>query len=150
MTWTKREIIESAFVELGLGNHSMSAEQWQQAMYRLDNMMAIWSKFNIIFDPVYPQPATKTGGDLDDETNAPPEVQEAMFLNLALKIPSSFGKTPSNETKLNADMALKAVRGFYLPALEQSLQGMVRGAGSKYPESPFILAQTKDTTSIPS
>ena len=150
MTWTKREIIDDAFTELGLGNDSMNPSYYQQAMYKLDNMMALWSKYNIIFDPVYPQPTSKTGGDLDSETNAPLEVNKAMSLKLAMEIAPLFGKTISPDTKAVADIAFKAVRGFYMPALEQSLQGMIRGAGSKYTECPFILEQTKDTTSIPS
>ena len=140
MSWTKREIITQAFGELGLASYvfNLTAEELQDAMRRLDTMMGIWTTRNIIFDPVYPQPATYGTGDLEDDTNAPDDALEPMYLNLAIRLAPSFGKTPSPDTRAAAKAGYTTMLGQYVVGAQVSLKGTIKGAGAKQPVTPFI------------
>lgn len=139
MTWTKREIITQAFEELGLAAYAfdLKPEEMQSAMVKLDTMMADWTARGIVFDPVYPNPAGPTDGDLDDETNAPIDANAPMFNNLALLLGPPFGKTPRPETMKMAASGFSLLMGkVVVPAIQMT--GMIRGAGNKHPLYPFI------------
>lgn len=140
MSWTKREIITQAFGELGLASYvfNLTAEELQDAMRRLDTMMGLWATRNIIFDPVYPQPATYGEGDIDDDTNAPDDALEPMYLNLAIRMAPSFGKTPSPDTRAVAKAGYTTMLGQYVVGTQVSLKGTIKGAGAKQPITPFI------------
>ena len=140
MSWTKRQIITQAFGELGLASYvfNLTADELQDAMRRLDTMMGIWTTRNIIFDTVYPQPATYGAGDLDDDTNAPDDALEPMFLNLAIRLAPSFGKTPSPDTRSAAKSGYTTLLGQYAVGAQVSLKGTIKGAGAKQPITPFI------------
>ena len=141
MAWTKRDVIESAFTEIGLAGSffDLSAQELQEAMYKLDSMMGVWSSQSIVFTPTpYPQPTTKTGGDLDDTTNAPDEANEAMFLNLAIRLAPSYGKAVPPDTKVGAKAALNNLAGNFVVGTEMCLTGTIKGAGAKRPIRPFI------------
>jgi len=86
----KREIIQEAFTEIGLGpyTYDMQPEDFQTGLTRLDAMMALWSTKRV--DVGYP-----LGGDLDTETNLPANAKELVILGLAIRIAPSYGKTPS-------------------------------------------------------
>lgn len=146
MSWTKREIITQAFAELGLASYvfNLTADELQDAMRRLDTMMALWTARNVIFDPVYPQPATYGAGDLDDDTNAIPEAIEPMYLNLAIRLAPSFGKAPSPDTRAAAKSGYNTLLAQYVVGAQVSLQGTIKGAGAKDPVAPFI-TPTVDT-----
>ena len=140
MSWTKRQIITQAFGELGLASYvfNLTAEELQDAMRRLDTMMGLWMTRNIVFDPVYPQPATYGVGDLDDDTNAPDDALEPMYLNLAIRLSPSFGKTPSPDTRAAAKAGYTTMLGQYVVGAQVSLKGTIKGAGAKQPITPFI------------
>ena len=140
MSWTKREIITQAFAEIGLASYvyNLTAEELQDAMRRLDTMMAIWTTRNIIFDPVYPQPASYGAGDLDDDTNATDAALEPMYLNLAIRLAPSFGKQPSPDTRAEAKSGYTTLLGQYVVGAQVSLRKTIKGAGAKWPLRPFI------------
>ena len=147
MSWTKRQIIVQAFTELGLASYvfNLTADELQDAMRRLDTMMGVWSARNIVFDTVYPQPATYGAGDLDDDTNAPDDAIEPMFMNLAIALAPSYGKTPSPDTKAAAKAGYNTLLGQYVVGAQVSLRGTIKGAGSKDPISPFIASTIVET-----
>lgn len=140
MGWTKRQVITQAFSELGLASYvyNLTASELQDAMRRLDTMMAIWTARNIVFDPVYPQPATYGAGDLDDDTNATDDALEPMYLHLAIRLGPSYGKTPSPDTRAAAKAGYTALLGQYVLGSQVSLTKTIKGAGAKNPFSPFI------------
>lgn len=137
MSWTKREIINQALSEIGLSN-GITASELQDAMRVLDGMMGVWSKKGIVFATVYPLPTVVGGGDIDDATNAPVEAVEAMYLNLAVRLGSGYGKVPSPDTKSRAVIGFNDLLGGYVKSPERTYEGMVQGAGHKTPLSPFI------------
>lgn len=98
MSWTKRQIIEKAFEEIGLANYTfdLKAEQLQSALERLDAMVSTWKSRGVVVD--YVVPSTIGGSDLDDDSDVDDHM-EALYTNLAIKIAPMVGKTPSKETK---------------------------------------------------
>lgn len=105
MSWTKRELIVQAFEEIGLASYvfDLTPDQLNSAMKRLNGMMAVWSSKGIKLG--YPIPVTASGGDLDDDSNIPDYANEAVYLNLGIRIAPSFGKTVSPDVKSNAKLA---------------------------------------------
>lgn len=141
MITTKRQIITEAFTELGLASyvHNLEPAELQGAKRRLDVMMAEWIKAGIVFDPVYPQPTDFGGGDIDDDTNAPDDAIEPMFLNLAIRLAPSYGKGAlSIDTKIAARQGYSKLLGQFVGGEELALTQTIRGAGAKRPFSPFI------------
>jgi len=147
MSWTMRQIIVKAFGELGLASYvfNLTADELQDALSDLDTMMGTWTTRNIIFTPtVYPQPATLGAGSLDDPTNAPDDALAPMFLNLALRLAPSFGKTPSPDTRADAKSTYTTMLGQFIAMPQVSLNKTIKGAGAKRPISPFIVDSTVD------
>lgn len=138
-SWTKRQIINKAFAEIGLASYvfDLTADELQDALCVLDAMMAEWTARGIVFDPVYPNPVDIGGGDIDDETNAPPEANAAMYKNLALQIAPGYGKSPSPQTMKGAKSGYSLLaQAIEVPCIQ--MNGMIRGAGTKTPIRPFI------------
>lgn len=148
MSWTKRDTIVKTFSKAGLSSNgrNLTPDELQDAMEQLDTMMAGWTEDGIIFDPVYPQPTTMTGGNITDKTNAPLYANEAMYLNLALAIASDFGKVLAPEVNGKADIEYNKLIARSTTIPEKSLQGMLRGAGAKHPLNPFFGDTTTTTT----
>lgn len=140
MGWTKRQLINKAFAELGLGSYALDAEpdELRDAMHQLDAMMGRWTGRGIVFDTVYPQPASLDAGDIDADSNVPSNATEAVYLNLALRIAPGFGKTPSPDTKRDARRAYSDLLAGYVVATEISIKGFPKGQGAKEPLYPFF------------
>ena len=108
MPWTKKQIITEAFTEIGKGSYSFDSqpEEYQTALRRLDAMMATWgATANIRIGYV----GGNGFGDIDAESTVPDWAVAAMYLNLAINLAPSYGKTVSPDTKINAKAALDAV-----------------------------------------
>lgn len=132
MGWTKRQFVEQAFSEIGLAGYvfDLQPEQLQTVLRQLDSMMATWNGKGIKVG--YPLSTTPGGSDLDEETSVSMENNEAIYLNLAIRIASSFGKTPSPETKSSAKMAFDAIALIAAIPAEQQFPGTTpAGAGNK-------------------
>lgn len=133
MSWTKRQIIEQAYEELGLAAmfYDLQPEQLESARRKLDALVAEWSSKSIQIG--YPLPSEANSSDLDQQTNVPDYAIAAMYLNLAIRIAPSFGKTVFPETKQAADSAYrdllrKSVNK--IPKMKYS-HGLPSGAGNK-------------------
>ena len=131
MPWTRRQYITEAFSEIGIGSDfSLSTDMLESARTRLDAMMAEWNGRGIRLG--YPIGADPTDGDLDDVTNVPDSANEAVFLNLAVKLAPSFGKTVMPETKVSARAALNTVSlRNTSPPVMQLPSSLPRGQGNK-------------------
>jgi hypothetical protein len=100
MGWTKRQYIESAYEEIGLASYlyDLTAEQLNSALRRLNSMMANWNANGVRIG--WPIPATADGSDLDTDAGAPDVANDAIYLNLAVRLAPSHGKTLSVDTKV--------------------------------------------------
>jgi hypothetical protein len=97
MSWTKREIVEKAFEEIGMAAYvfDLQPEQVESGRRSLDAMVAVWSSKRIQIG--YPLPTEADSSDLDQDTYAPDYAIEAMYLNLAKRLASNFGKVLAPE-----------------------------------------------------
>lgn len=130
MPWTKRNIIEQAYAEIGKAAYEfdLQPEDLQAALRQLDAMMAMWSGTQGIRIGF----AGGNGfGELDPETEVPMWAVEALYYNLALRLAPGFGKTPSPLTIMNAKMALDAVRVRNVQPATRRLSGYA-GAGNSW------------------
>jgi len=108
MAYTKRDIVNQAFEEIGLASYvfDLQPQQLESALRRLDNMMATWNGKGIRLG--YPLPSSPADSDLDQVTGVPDSALEAMATNLAVRIAPMFGKTVSPDTKTIAKKGLHA------------------------------------------
>ncbi len=143
MSWSKKQIIEQAFAEIGIASYTFdtTASERENSLRLLDTMMAEWTTDGIVFDPVYPATINPGSGNIDDETNAPNDAVSAMYNNLAIRMAPGFGKTASNDTKRDAKNGYSGLmRAIPVPTVQ--MVGMIRGAGAKTPLRPFIREDT--------
>ena len=109
MAYTKRQFVESALTEIGLASYvfDLQPEQLEYARRRLDAMMADWNGKGIRLS--YPIPSTPEAGSLSEETGVPDSANEAVILNLAVRLAPSYGKVVAFETKASAKQAYDTV-----------------------------------------
>jgi len=141
VSYTKREIVEAAFEEIGLSEYvfDLQPQQLESALRRLDAMMATWNGRGIRLG--YPLPSSPTDSDLDEDSYLPDAANEAAITNLAIRIAPSYGKTPSAETKSAAKIAYDLLLSKAAHPIEMQLPStMPRGAGNKpfADDNPFF------------
>jgi hypothetical protein len=143
MAYTKRDIVEQAFEEIGLASYvfDLQPQQLDSALRRLDAMMATWNAKGIRLG--YPLPSSPADSDLDQDTGVPDNAIEAMVLNLAVRVAPGFGKTVSPDTKGNAKRAYNEIVANSAMPIEMQLgnQTIPAGAGNKgwrYYNNPFL------------
>jgi len=109
MSWTKRQLIEAALGEIGISsdNFDIPPEDYQRALARLDSMIAMWNAKGLVVG--YPIASNPTTADLDEDSNIPDLANEAVFLNLAIRLAPSYGKVIPQDTKTNALYAYNAL-----------------------------------------
>tara|TARA_R110000796_G_scaffold4461_1_gene17308 strand:- start:5910 stop:6392 length:483 start_codon:yes stop_codon:yes gene_type:complete len=132
MGWSKRQYIEQAFEEVGLASYvfDLNPEQLQSSLRRLDAMMAEWNAKGLRLG--YPLPSSPQDSSLDEETYVPDLANEAIYLNLGVRIAPSFGKSIMPDTKGLAKTAYNTVVLAFSMPIEQQLPGtMPSGAGNK-------------------
>ena len=132
MSWTKRQFVSQAYEEIGYASYQydLDPEQLQSAMRKMDSMLATWYTKGIQLG--YPIPSSPENSDLDEETSVPDSANEAIYLNLAIRLAPSLGKMVMPETKLAAKAAYDAIAANAAVPQEQQITGLPRGAGSKY------------------
>jgi len=141
MSWSKRQYIEQAFEELGLAAYlyDLTAEQLNSALQRLDAMMALWATKGIMVG--YPLVSTPENSNLDQITDVPNWANEAIILNLALKIAPGYGKMVMDQTKVSAKQAYDALMSTTAQTLNmQWPSSMPAGAGYRQRgfQQPFL------------
>lgn len=99
MSWTKRDFVVQALEELGLAEYvfDLQPEQMNSARIKLDAMIATWASRGLKLN----YPLTKDS-DLDEDTGVPDAANEAIYKNLALTLAPSYGKTVSQDTRIQA------------------------------------------------
>lgn len=141
MSWTKRQIIERAYEEIGLAAYvfDLQPEQVESARRKLDSMVAGWSSKNIQIG--YPLPSEADSSDLDQDTNVPDYAIDALAFNLAIRIAPSHGKQVSPDIRITAkgaynDLLTMAVKN--PPQMKYSC-ALPSGAGHKHRCDKFII-----------
>ena len=136
MSWSKRQFIEQAFNEAGLASYvfDLTPEQLQSALRQMDAMLATWNAKGIRIS--YPLPGSPEASNIDAETTVPDSANEAIYLNLAVRIAPGFGRQLMPDTKASAKAAYDALLSIAAMPMEMQLpQGVPLGAGNK----PFVL-----------
>ena len=151
MSWTKRELVQNAFEEVGLASYAfdLQPEQMQAGLRRLDNMMATWNSRGLRIG--YPLTDSPAGSDLDQDTNVTDEAIEAIVSNLAIRLAPLLGKTVSPDTKATARSAYMALlsRRSTIPERLIDVNAVPAGAGTKYWRvngDPFLQQEDRGLT----
>ena len=154
MAYTKRDIINMAFEEIGLAAYvfDLQPQQLDGALRRLDAMMATWNGKGIRLG--YPLPSSPGASDLDQDTDVSDAALEAMALNLAVRIAPGYGKTVSPDTKASAKNAYNQIIAQSAKPIEMQLDNMSipSGAGNKgwrYDNDPFLRKPVDPLTAGP-
>lgn len=133
MAFTKRDIVNMAFEEIGLAGYvfDLQPQQLEGALRRLDSMMATWNGKGLRLG--YPLPSSPGSSDLGQDTNVSDFAIEAMALNLAVRIAPGYGKTPSPDTKASAKSAYNQLMAQAAKPISMQIDNMAipAGAGAK-------------------
>lgn len=145
MGYTKRQFIEEAFSEIGIGSSfDLQPNELESALRKLDAMMATWNSMGIRIG--YPIPSSPEDSSLDEETNVPDSANETIFLNLAKRLSNGYGKQVSQTLLVDAKRGFKALLSKTTKPEEMSLSKLPLGAGYKahaYGEARYIREQTE-------
>ncbi|MGD2065745.1 MAG: packaged DNA stabilization gp4 family protein [Candidatus Bathyarchaeota archaeon] len=149
MSWTKKDIIESAFDSIGLSGHSfdLQPEEYESALRKLDTMMATWNGKGIRLG--YPIPSGPNSSDISDDSFVPDWSLEAIYLNLAIRIAPSFGKMIHPDVKASSKEAYDSMMQRLSTPPEYQVSGVPKGQGSKswrYSDGVFIPEQDQPLT----
>lgn len=131
MAWTKKQLIEQAFAEIGLAPDAfnLTPEDLQRALNSLDAMMATWSAKTIRLG--YALPSSPSASELDQDSGLPDIAYEAVFMNLAVRLASGLGKAVSQDTRITAKQAYDAMLVGPAQPLPQAAKSIPSGAGNK-------------------
>lgn len=141
MTWKKLDYVNAAYEELGLANYifDLEPEQLQTAVNKLDNLMLEWDSRGIKLG--YPFASNPSIDTINEETNLPPQANNAIICNLAVRLAPSVGKTPSIDTKVSAYQGLQSLFA-QIPVPQMTRPtGIPAGAGNKavsYPDLVYL------------
>lgn len=132
MSYTKRQFVTAAFEEIGLASYvfDLTDDELSSACRRLDAMMAEWNTKGIRLG--YPIPSSPELTNLDSETTVPDSANEAIIVNLGVRIAPGYGKQVMPDTKQLARSSYMTVLGRYSEIVEKQLPGTTpAGAGNK-------------------
>lgn len=151
MSWTKRELVQNAFEEVGLASYAfdLQPEQFQAGLRRLDNMMATWNSRGLRIG--YPLTDNPAGSSLDEDAGVTDEAIEAIVGNLAIRLAPMLGKTVSPDTKASARSAYMALLSRRSQILERliDVNSVPAGQGTKYWRfngDPFLQREDRGLT----
>jgi hypothetical protein len=143
MSYTKRQYVIAAFEEIGLASYvfDLTNNELLSACKRLDAMMAQWNAKGIRLG--YPLPSSPDSTSLDADTEVPDAANEAIILNLGIRIAPGYGKSVSPDTKISAKAAYTTLLGWTAqPTPEKQFpRTLPTGAGQKawrYDQDPFM------------
>jgi hypothetical protein len=132
VSYTKRQLIEGAFTEIGMASFvfDMEPEDLQSALRKLDSMMAMWNGRGIRLS--YPVPLSPTSSSLEEDSNLPDWSVAAVIANLGIQIAPSYGKVVAAETRFNARDAYNVLLSRAASPIEMQFPNTLpTGAGNK-------------------
>lgn len=138
MGHTRQQFVEKALGSVGLASfvYDLTPDQLLDSAERLDAMMAQWNGKGIRLG--YPLPGSPELTSLSEETNVPDSANEAIFLNLGIRLAPTFGKTVSQDVKLAAREAYLTLLGRAVQPRDRQLPAMPAGAGHKRTRNAFF------------
>ena len=142
MGYSKRQFIEAAFAEIGMAGYvfDLQPQDFEQALRRLDAMMAEWNAKGIRLG--YPLPSSPQFSDINAESEVPDSANEAIFTNLGMRLAAGYGKAVMPQTMMVAKQAYNTLLARATFPVQQQLPGtMPAGAGTKpwrIYDNPFI------------
>ena len=132
MGWTKLQLVEEAYAELGLAGYvfDMAPEELERAGRRLDLMMATWDSKGIRVG--YNSSTGPDTLDISADSGIPLTAVEAVVTNLAMRLCPGEGKGPHPTTREKAKEGYDALMSAAaVPSMQQLRGGMPLGAGNK-------------------
>ena len=151
MAYKKLDIVDLAFQEIGIASYEfdLNPQETNGALRQLDLMMATWNKRGIRVG--YPIPSSPNNSDLDDIIDIDDNAFEAMYLNLAVRISTGFGKQLASETRIAAARTYQELLSSLSRPIEQALDAnaVPVGAGNKpwrLNNNPFLLKPRQPIT----
>lgn len=129
--WTKRQLIDQAFSEIGFGlDFNVTPDENENALRRLDSMMAEWNGKGIRVG--YALISTPDDGDIDSDSGVPDVAVEAIYMNLAIRLAPGYGKTLSQDTRITAKQGYNTLLArAVFPTPQPMPSTMPRGAGNR-------------------
>ena len=148
MSYTKLELVKGALAEIGLSDYAfdLSAEQIDQALARLDAMMAEWNGRGVRLG--YPVAVNPSGLEGSDDSGIPDVAYEAVITNLAVRIAPNYGKAVSAETRATATRGMNTLFTRSARPKPARLGAMLAGAGAKS-TAPFLPEQSSEVVMRP-
>ena len=142
MSYSKRQYVEAAFAEIGMAGYvfDLQPQDFEQALRRLDAMMAEWNAKGIRLG--YPLPGSPQFSDINAQSEVPDSANEAIITNLGMRLAAGYGKAVMPQTMMVAKQAYNTLLARATFPVQQQLPGtMPAGAGTKpwrVYDNPFI------------
>ena len=149
MSYTKRDLVTAALAEIGLSSYAfdLSTDQLNQALIRLDAMIAEWNARGVKLG--YPIPVSVGGSSLSDDSGIPDSAWTAVITNLALQIAPSYGKNVSNQTLTTARQSWNTILALAATPIEMNLGMIPLGSGNKNNGGTFVVPEELDINERP-
>lgn len=151
MGWTKRQFIDRALSEIGLGKRSYTPtnEDYTDALAIADSMVESWHG-RVGLGIGWPVTDNPDDSNIDSETEVPLIYNEAVALQLAIRLAPGYGKQVMPDTKVNASQSFKTmIAKLSPPKPKQQPQGVPLGGGNRWRGRIFTPApeETSDLVS---
>lgn len=142
MGWSKRDFVNGALEEIGLGTYALELPPEQELMVlrRLDSMIAEWSARGIFLG--WPLSSDPNAIDPQEQTNTSNLAQQAIVLGLAMRICAPFGKMPPDFLRAQAFQSLNLlIRESVRPSEMQMPGSFPLGSGNSQTACGAFTAQ---------
>ena len=135
MSITRRDLIVAAYAELGISNEfDVSPDELVRAIGNLNRLMSTWNGRNL-------RVGYSPGTGLDEQTDIVNAANDAVILNLALRLSPGIGKMPHPDLKRDARLAYLALLTQQVRLIPVQLPAeMPAGAGNRrYRDRAYLL-----------
>lgn len=129
MASTKRELVEDALGGIGLASYvfDITPEEMQDALRRLDKMMARWSVAGLRLGYNLASPS-----DPDQDSGLPDHAEDAVTDALSIRLAPKFGKEVTADMRAAATESLVALQAAVAARPQSNLHpSLPLGAGNK-------------------
>jgi hypothetical protein len=132
MVWTKKQLIDAAFDELALGDgaYILEPEQYISALMKLDAMLTAWGAKGVYLGWNSVSNTTQNPLGTNNSSGLPEFCNEAVYLNLALRLANSYGRLVSPDLRNLASSSYRDLVGILATTPVASSNGSIMlGAG---------------------
>lgn len=142
MSWTKEDLLKTAFSELGMADfyYDLEPEQIQDAARKMEAMIAEWG-----LRLGYNQSSNPQDIDVSADSGLPDSANSAVYLNVALRLGRTYGKQIPRDLRIDARIALEdlTVQKIVIPQKDFA-PGTLCGAGNEHILMDFIYMPESD------